>query len=304
MESFFLPFIKKNEYLSYLIATVVAAMVAAVGLAINEIIFVIASMLIAPVLANIESSLGEKKYIMNQEMKTKVEKTHKPTLRAFLDIPHKPRPEIRTKVGKTLYYFVYGNNIFRFLVTIILIILFSWVFGIVASSLNLIDLSAYFATNSQGELIREGSPSNQLASRINISETVYFASIFATALGGILLSVTYYHAKKGITDQIIGVAIAASFAPPASALGLALTLNNIWEPSVWQLGALTANFLVANIAAFYLGLFTAKLLFRTRRKDEIKKKDDLRDISPDISYVLFSSVILILTIATFFVAFY
>ena len=169
---------------------------------------------------------------------------------------------------------------------------------IIASSLNWIELSTYFATNSQGELMREGSPSNQLANRINISRQIYFASIIATALGGALLTVTHYHAKKGIADQIIGVAIAASFAPPASALGLALTLDNIWEPNVWQLGALTVNFLIANIAALYLGLFGAKVLFGTREKEGLW--DNLQDVYPDILFFLYSSLILILAISVFY----
>ena len=258
-------------------ATVVAAIVAVIGLAINEIIFVIASMLIAPVLTSIKYPLGEeKKYMANSVTKTKVE--------------------------EVLYLFELGEDIFKFLVTIFMIILFSWVFGLIASSLNWIDLSAYFATNSQGELIREGSPSNQLASRINISKQIYFASIIATVLGGALLTVTHYHAKKGIADQIIGVAIAASFAPPASALGLALTLNNIWESNVWQLSALTLNFLVANVAALYLGLFVAKVLFGIREKDELW--DSLRDIYPDIILFLYFLVVLIVSIVATLVIFY
>ena len=266
----------KNENISYLTATVVAAMIAAAGLAVNEIIFVIASMLIAPVLANIKYTLriesvpGEKKHVT--------------------------RPKTKGWIEKIVSYLEDGTDIFRFLITIIMIILFSWIFGFVASSLNWIDLSAYFATNSQGEFIRDGSPSNQLASRINISKPIYFASIFATALGGVLLTITHYHAKKGITDQVIGVAIAASFAPPASALGLALTLNNIWEPNVWQLSALTMNFLIANVAAFYLGLFTAKLLFRTREKDETKKEDNRKDVYSVILYSLLTLALLIVTI--------
>ena len=258
-------------------ATVVAAIVAVIGLAINEIIFVIASMLIAPVLTSIKYPLGEeKKYMANSVTKTKVE--------------------------EVLYLFELGEDIFKFFVTIFMIILFSWAFGFIASSLNWIDLSAYFAANSQGELMREGSPSNQLASRINISKQIYFASIIATALGGALLTVTHYHAKKGIADQIIGVAIAASFAPPASALGLAFTLDNIWEPNVWQLGALTANFLITNIAALYLGLFGAKVLFGIREKEELW--DNLRDAYPDIIFFLYFLVILILTIFVSLVVFY
>ena len=258
-------------------ATVVAAMIAVVGLAINEIIFIIASMIIAPVLTNVRNPLGEEvRYVTYQDMRTKVE--------------------------KTWYLFRFLPDILRFLVTIIIIILISWVLGFIAASLNWIDLSAYFATNSQGDLIREGSPSNQLASRINISRQIYFASIIATALGGALLTVTHYHAKEGIADQIIGVAIAASFAPPASALGLAFTLNNIWEPNIWQLGALTANFLIANVAALYSGLFAAKLLFGIRKKDELW--DSLQDAYPDIIALLYFLVILILTIFVTLVIFY
>ena len=280
MSGFSFLFKKKNENVSYAAATVVAAMIAAAGLAVNEIIFVIASMLIAPVLADIEYTLGEKRHTVFPRTMVMI-KRPKGKIKGFL---------YDLGVGSEV-----GEGIFRFLITIIMIILFSWIFGFVASSLNWIDLSAYFATNSQGELMREGSPSNQLASRINISKPVYFASIIATTLGGALLAITHYHAKKGITDQVIGVAIAASFAPPASALGLVLTLNNIWEPNVWQLGALTMNFLIANVAALYLGLFTAKVLFGTREKDKFKKEDYRRDVYPYIFFSLFSLALLITT---------
>ena len=116
-------FKKENEYASYLMATVVAAMIVVVGLATNEIIFVIASMIIAPVLTNIRYPLGEeKKYMMRSEMRTRVE--------------------------KALYFLRFAEDSYRLFITIFMIILLSWIFGFIASSLNWSEVSVYFATNN------------------------------------------------------------------------------------------------------------------------------------------------------------
>ena len=102
---------------------VVAAMIAIVGLATNEIVFIIASMFITPVFTNIRYPLGEeKKYMMRSEMRTKVE--------------------------KPLYFLRFTEDSYRLFITIFMIIQLSWIFGFIASSLNWSELSVYFATNN------------------------------------------------------------------------------------------------------------------------------------------------------------
>ena len=196
-----------------------------------------------------------------------------PVLSVIPLFPTNPFPssfESRKSVFKyyfrSLVHYIKGT---RFAIAIIIIVLISLFVGYVASALNFIDLSNYFIMNSQGELVREGSPPSQLTSRIDISKSAYFANIIATSLGGFLLTVTRYHAKNEIAEQVVGVAIAASFAPPASALGLALTLDNRWNLVIPVL-----FFLFGNTAALFAGINLARLFSHIqKRRIQLLKTD-------------------------------
>ena len=241
-------------------SAVVSAVLAVVGLIQDEIVFVLASMIVAPVLSAI--SLFPTNLVPRSGQ-------------TVLDDYFKSSPVPRSLeyyFRPLKYYFrSLENNIkkLKFIVVIVIIVLTSLFVGYIASAFDFTDLSNYLAMNPQGELVRENLPPSQLASRIDLSNSAYFAGIIATCSGGILLTVIDRYGNR-IAEQVVGIAIAASFAPPASALGLVLTLDNRWN-----LAAPVFLFLLGNAAALFTGIHAVRLIYHTKEREVQQLKIDI-----------------------------
>ena len=234
-------------------SAVASAVFAVIGLTQDEVLFVLASMIVAPVLSAISL------FPVNP-----VPKSGQTTLDYYFK--SSPVPISLDHYFRSVLHYI---KKLKFVAIIVIIILTSLFVGYIASAFDFIDLSNYLVISSQGELVRENLPPSQLASRIDLSNSAYFAGIIATCLGGILLTVIDRYRNK-IAEQVVGVAIAASFAPPASALGLTLTLDNRWN-----LVVPVFLFLLGNAAALFTGIHAVRLFYHIKERKAQQLKLDI-----------------------------